>query len=598
MRFLLGVSKDFDGFSSPPQVEPGSAPPPWSSAAWLWSLLAFALGAALSLWVARQQQHRHEAAAAVEFEDVAARSHHALVQQLEACGWLVRSVQTLFLASDEVTQSEFDSVYENLHPRERFPSLRALAYAERQAQADGEHFITTLVAPSGGNARLFGLDVSQQPSNLAAVLASRDSDQPALSAPFRLVQVVEQGVTVDGVTLRLPIFTPGAPPATVAERRARLLGSLAVSFRIRRLIESALSEDVRHDMHITVADVTSGTPLPLFDSHPSQSVPKTAPVQVFDRKLEYGGRVWRVVIRPVTESVPAMEWTESMLWPGLLASLLMALLVWSVATTRRRALDLGWRMSRQYRESEERFRALNDRLPALVLLADGRDGRITYANHAARHRLGEPVYQIDLPALFADTEFRDHLLDPDSPGCSNTEVILYGTDGERFWANVSVSRVMLDGHSQLLMVASDISEQRQLTEMLSYQASHDALTELYNRREFERRVERALPGVATGGRRGSIAVHRPGSVQADQRHVRAHGRRPVADPAGAGHARATARRRRARAAGRRRIRRARDVRYRTKPVRASWPSDCASVSTAMCSRGSSSTYTISASIGG
>ena len=498
------MSKDFDGFSSPPQVESGSAPPPWSSAAWLWSLLALTLGAALTLWVTRQQDHRHDAAAADAFESVAARSHLALAQQLEACGWLVRSVQTLFLASDDVTQSEFDNVYANLHPRERFPSLRALAYAERQVRADGEHFITSLVAPSGGNARLFGLDVSQQPSNLAAVVASRDSDQPVLSAPFRLVQVVDQGVPIDGVTLRLPIFTPGVPPATVAERRARMLGSLAVSFRIKRLIESALPEDVRHDMHISVADVTSGTPLPLFDSHPSLSLLKSTPARVFDRRLEYGGRVWRVVIHPVAEAAPAMPWTESMLWPGLLASLLMALLVWSVATTRRRALDLGWRMSRQYRESEERFRALNDRLPALVLLANGRDGRITYANHAARHRLGEPVYQIDLPALFADTEFRDHLLDPDSPGCSNTEVILYGTDGERFWANVSVSRVMLDGHSQLLMVAADISEQRQLTEMLSYQASHDALTELYNRREFERRVERALLAVATGEPAGAL----------------------------------------------------------------------------------------------
>ncbi|MGH8078108.1 MAG: bifunctional diguanylate cyclase/phosphodiesterase, partial [Lysobacter sp.] len=303
---------------------------------------------------------------------------------------------------------------------------------------------------------------------------------------------------------RLPIFTPGTPPTTVAERRARMRGSLAVSFQISRLIESALPEDVRRTLHIEVSDVTTGSPTLLFDSKPMSHASQPRPTHVFDRRLQYGGRVWRMVIHPVEHSSAGVQWSDSMLWPGLLASLLMALLVWSVATTRRRALDLGWHMSRQYRESEERFRALNDRLPALVLLADGRDGRITYANHAARQRLGDPVYQLDLPVLFADTEFRDHLLDPDSPGCSNTEVILYGMDGERFWANVSVSRVMLDGHSQLLMVASDISEQRQLTEMLSYQASHDALTELYNRREFERRIERALVAVAVGESAGAL----------------------------------------------------------------------------------------------
>jgi diguanylate cyclase (GGDEF)-like protein len=58
---------------------------------------------------------------------------------------------------------------------------------------------------------------------------------------------------------------------------------------------------------------------------------------------------------------------------------------------------------------------------------------------------------------------------------------------------------VVSGKRKLLLVASDISEQRQLTELLTYQASHDALTELYNRREFERRVERAIARVAAGG---------------------------------------------------------------------------------------------------
>ena len=36
----------------------------------------------------------------------------------------------------------------------------------------------------------------------------------------------------------------------------------------------------------------------------------------------------------------------------------------------------------------------------------------------------------------------------------------------------------MDGVRHRLMVASDISQQRQLTDLLSHQASHDALTEL------------------------------------------------------------------------------------------------------------------------
>ena len=46
-------------------------------------------------------------------------------------------------------------------------------------------------------------------------------------------------------------------------------------------------------------------------------------------------------------------------------------------------------MSERFGESEARFRTLNELLPALVLLADGSDGRIVYANQAARLRLGD-----------------------------------------------------------------------------------------------------------------------------------------------------------------------------------------------------------------
>src|SRR3546814_7098353 len=40
---------------------------------------------------------------------------------------------------------------------------------------------------------------------------------------------------------------------------------------------------------------------------------------------------------------------------------------------------------------------------------------------------------------------------------------------------------------------------RELNDRLSYQASHDELTDLYNRREFERRLAQAITQVDRGG---------------------------------------------------------------------------------------------------
>ncbi len=52
----------------------------------------------------------------------------------------------------------------------------------------------------------------------------------------------------------------------------------------------------------------------------------------------------------------------------------------------------------------------------------------------------------------------------------------------------------------------DVSELRGLTQQMSYQASHDALTGLVNRREFERRLGEALE-VAHAGRQGHVMCY-------------------------------------------------------------------------------------------
>ncbi len=51
----------------------------------------------------------------------------------------------------------------------------------------------------------------------------------------------------------------------------------------------------------------------------------------------------------------------------------------------------------------------------------------------------------------------------------------------------------------VVVAFSDISETRQLAELLAHQATHDALTDLVNRREFERRVAHALVGARRFG---------------------------------------------------------------------------------------------------
>ncbi|MDQ3289379.1 MAG: EAL domain-containing protein [Pseudomonadota bacterium] len=489
----------FDGFGSEAQPAPNPGAQHESAVlpAWAWSLLALLLGLAVTFWLQDLQQEQTESERVEALENVVADAHSALAERLDAAHLLVRSVQTLFLTSEQVTAAEFSHLYQNMKPRTRLPGLRALVYAAATPGPAGARHITTLVAPLEGNEMVVGLDVADQPTNLAALMRSRDSDQPTLSAPFRLLQM-SNADPVDGVVMRLPVYTSGPPPLTIQERRARFTGSVAASFRASSLIEGGLPMEIRERIHIVVSDVTDSVRLPLYDSHP-QPHPKTPSSHDFERQLRYGDRIWRMQMHPADHAEEAHVAVGWVLWPGLVASLLLALLVGSVASTRRRALQLGWAMSRRYRESEERFRALNNLLPALVLLARADNGQVTYANEAARLRLGEDLCSRDLSDLFEDPDLREQLREGRRLDCSNAEARLRIAADEHLWTSVSIARVELAGEEKLLMVATDISQQRELTEMLSFQASHDALTELFNRREFERRLERAIAHVTAGG---------------------------------------------------------------------------------------------------
>lgn len=470
--------------------------------AWLWSLGALLLGGILSVYAANYHRNALARTEGIRLERLAERSFDAVEVKLQTCGLLVRSVQALFLSSDEVTPAEFQAMYANLRPREQFPSLQALAYTERSVGPEGqERYITTLVAPEAGNRSLVGLDISTQPANLAAARFSRDADRPEMSAAFQLIQRNEMPGRNDGITIRLPVFSPGAQPRDVAERRQREMGSLAASFRVSSLIEDALPAETLDRFTVRVFDATDGADKLLYAN--DDASPQAAGRAGFTRDLSYGSRTWRMQASPLPMQGEAAWMPLFTLAIGLLASVLLATLAWSVAGTRARALALARDLSRQYGQSEERFRALNDLLPALVLLARADDGRLVYANQACKDRfsINDQTPQVSLVDLFEDTALRTRIVAmTESPGAILNESARMNAPGqEPFWATLSVSRILLDDQPHLLAVATDITELRVLSEELSYQAKHDSLTHLYNRREFERRLSAAISALDAGG---------------------------------------------------------------------------------------------------
>ena len=477
-------------------TEPVEPPSLLGLPAWTWALIGLLLGLGATSAALLVERHNLEAEAQLHLSQIAKRSVSQVERQLETSGLLLRTVQSACFVAADLDQPRFEEIHDNLHAHHMSPSLVAIAFAKRQPGQSGRpRYVYVRVAPLAGNTGLLGFDAAAQPANLRALERARDIDLPVLSAAFTLNQLAHDRRDATGITMRLPVYSPGPRPVNAAERRARENGALAISMRVRPLLLAALPAEALERFRVSVFDVTSGAHEAVYASN-ATALPGG---RSYGGDIVFGERRWQVLMQPRDRGYEA-----SILWMvglgGVLASLLLALLFWSVANTRRRALTLGRQMSARFRDSEERFRALNDLLPALVLMARADDGQIIYANEAAVARLGEGIGAgVAIGTLFDDEALQQRLLERDAHAeWSNVDAVLKTLNDDRFWAATSIARVRVHGVDKLLMVANDISEQRQLTELLSYQATHDTLTELFNRREFERRLQRALYGIGKG----------------------------------------------------------------------------------------------------
>jgi diguanylate cyclase (GGDEF)-like protein/PAS domain S-box-containing protein len=80
------------------------------------------------------------------------------------------------------------------------------------------------------------------------------------------------------------------------------------------------------------------------------------------------------------------------------------------------------------------------------------------------------------------------------------EVLNYKKDGTTFWNEFEVTPIADETgwFTHWISVQRDVTERKLAEEKLNYQSSHDELTGLVNRREFERRAEELLASVVDG----------------------------------------------------------------------------------------------------
>jgi PAS domain S-box-containing protein len=238
-----------------------------------------------------------------------------------------------------------------------------------------------------------------------AMERARDQNEPALSGKVTLVQETEEAIQA-GTLMYLPVFRRAAPVASIAEKRAALLGWVYCPFRMDDLMRGIMKgrnlEDSRR-MRLEIFDgkAIAGEAL-LHDSMRGSNRRVINPEGLtLQRRIVSAGRPW--TLRFSTIGRAAGDFVGSKVWlvalGGASSSLLLSGLFFSLLNTSFRARQLADRLTADLKASEERSRAIADYTVGWETWF-GLDGKILWVNPGVERITGySPAEVLAMPDL-------------------------------------------------------------------------------------------------------------------------------------------------------------------------------------------------------
>ncbi len=370
--------------------------------------LVLLLSLTLTLWSWHHARQNEIATAQHIFQIRANGVRTALERRMETYTQMMHGGAGLFDASVSVERDEWRSFVQRLDLHKNYPGLKALGYYQLVREEDRklheksireEGFPAYAIHPagqrpeyaplvftepfSGPNLKAFGYDAYAEPKRRTALEIARDTGKATASAKITLMQV-ENNLPQTGFIMALPVYRNGQPTANIEQRRAALTGYIAAAFSLSGLMEDILGEN-RSAMNIHIFDDPENPfNSPLYES--GQAHPQA---QTYSYKSNFnvrtnttiGGRTWALHF----SSMPAFDVTmdqrqpRTLLFLGMMISLLLAMLTWALLTaramaaTRANALDKMQQAMLALKESETLLDNIIENIPISVFIKNPKD---------------------------------------------------------------------------------------------------------------------------------------------------------------------------------------------------------------------------------
>ncbi|GAB3429132.1 hypothetical protein GCM10027320_08090 [Massilia solisilvae] len=324
---------------------------------------------------------------------------------------VLRGTAGLFRANPKTTAEQFHDYVAQLGLAQNFPGIEVINFAEyidenrrpaleqqirdrlHALGADRPDFaiksrgpgstytVLTLIEPIQPAAiERFGMDLEWRKYTSRTLADSRDNN--AIAASGTRIPILS-GPNRHGLAMRLPVYRPGMPIDTVAQRRAAYFGSVGIGFGVNNLIAGVLETLPIKGTRLTVTDMTPvpaeqnapQQPLLLFDSsygdadEPPPWLVWRSTVLHVRLPIEFNKRVWMtdfsIPVRNLYSRFDAYyPWLAAM--AGIITAALLYALFQALATSRRHAIQLAQEMTRELRSSQSKLQASHEKLRRLA----------------------------------------------------------------------------------------------------------------------------------------------------------------------------------------------------------------------------------------
>ena len=241
------------------------------------------------------------------------------------------------------------------------------------------------------NERAFGYDMFTEPNRRAAMEKARDEGITTIASRIILVQESEKDKQI-GLLMYLPVYRRGAPTDSVERRREALRGFVYSPIRMKDFVYGTLGT-LPTDISFEIFDGETTTPEKLmFSSLNSEKITLPAgyrPKMKKSVRVEEYGRSWTISFQSLPSFDREFNRTSSVttLVGGILVSILLSVITFTLRSTRDTALTLAQNMTKELRDGEEKLRLLLNTIGEGVYGIDT-NGHCTFCNPAALQILG------------------------------------------------------------------------------------------------------------------------------------------------------------------------------------------------------------------